>query len=293
MLRSIFIECIKKRSSSAPKLLALRGWPMTSTTRSSGLNVLGKMSWETHHCLFYETAEDLLDTLVPYFRAGLESNESCLWAVSEPLTVEDARMALSRGIPDFDRHLAAGSMDIVSGRDWYLKDGEFDLKTVTGRWDERLRIALAKGYEGMRVSGNASWLETKHWKAFCEYEQEIDVSVMGKPMIVLCTYPLGESAAVDVLEVAQAHQRALARRKGKWEVIETAEAQTSAHTLTPREREVLAWVAQGKSAWEIGEILDIAKRTVDEHVQTAVRKLGAANRTQAIALALHRRIIDL
>jgi LuxR family transcriptional regulator, quorum-sensing system regulator BjaR1 len=67
----------------------------------------------------------------------------------------------------------------------------------------------------------------------------------------------------------------------------------SAHTLTPREREVLAWVAQGKSAWEIGKILDIAKRTVDEHVQTAVRKLGAANRTQAIALALHRRIIDL
>jgi DNA-binding CsgD family transcriptional regulator len=55
--------------------------------------------------------------------------------------------------------------------------------------------------------------------------------------------------------------------------------------LTPREREVLAWVAQGKSAWEIGEILDIAKRTVDEHAQTAGRKLGAVNRTHAVAIA--------
>jgi len=36
--------------------------------------------------------------------------------------------------------------------------------------------------------------------------------------------------------------------------------------LTPREREVLSWAAQGKSAWETGEILGIAKRTVDEHV---------------------------
>jgi LuxR family quorum sensing-dependent transcriptional regulator len=51
-------------------------------------------------------------------------------------------------------------------------------------------------------------------------------------------------------------------------------------------------VARGKSAWEIGEILHITKRTVDEHVRTAVRKLGAANRTQAVAIALRRRIIE-
>lgn len=56
--------------------------------------------------------------------------------------------------------------------------------------------------------------------------------------------------------------------------------------LTEREREVLTWVAVGKSAWEIGEILSIAKRTVDAHTQTAMRKLGAASRTQAVAVAL-------
>lgn len=63
--------------------------------------------------------------------------------------------------------------------------------------------------------------------------------------------------------------------------------------LTVRESEVLRWVANGKSAREIGEILAIAKRTVDEHVQTAMRKLGAANRTHAVALALRDDIIRL
>ena len=63
--------------------------------------------------------------------------------------------------------------------------------------------------------------------------------------------------------------------------------------LTPREIEVLRWVANGKSAWEIGEILQITKRTVDEHVQTAVRKLGAVNRTHAVALALGEGTIKL
>jgi LuxR family quorum sensing-dependent transcriptional regulator len=63
--------------------------------------------------------------------------------------------------------------------------------------------------------------------------------------------------------------------------------------LTAREREVLTWVAAGKSAWEIGEILNIAKRTVDEHAQTATRKLGAATRTQAVALAIRDRFISV
>jgi len=63
--------------------------------------------------------------------------------------------------------------------------------------------------------------------------------------------------------------------------------------LTARETEVLRWVANGKSAVEIGGILKITKRTVDEHVQTAVRKLGANNRTHAVALALRDGVIFL
>jgi LuxR family quorum sensing-dependent transcriptional regulator len=63
--------------------------------------------------------------------------------------------------------------------------------------------------------------------------------------------------------------------------------------LTPREREVLAWSAQGKSAWEIGTILSVGKRAVDEHAQTAMRKLGAVNRTQAVAIALRHRLFDV
>ena len=63
--------------------------------------------------------------------------------------------------------------------------------------------------------------------------------------------------------------------------------------LTAREREVLTWVAAGKTAWEIGEILHIAKRTVDEHVQTVCRKLDAGTRAHAVAIAVRDRLIDV
>ncbi|MGY0570280.1 LuxR family transcriptional regulator [Bradyrhizobium sp. RDM12] len=62
--------------------------------------------------------------------------------------------------------------------------------------------------------------------------------------------------------------------------------------LTPREREVIVWASQGKSAWEIGEILNITQRTAEEHLATAARKLGAVNRTHAVAIAIRQRIIN-
>ena len=63
--------------------------------------------------------------------------------------------------------------------------------------------------------------------------------------------------------------------------------------LSPREIEVLTWVARGKSAREIGRLLAISKRTADEHAGAAVRKLGARNRTHAVAIALSRGLIGL
>ena len=104
---------------------------MNTTLRSTGVNVLGDMPWGSHVCMFYESKEDLLDTVVPFFKAGLESKEFCLWAPSEPVTVEEARLALSRRIPDFDRHLAVGNMEILSGRAWYLHGDQFSLERIT------------------------------------------------------------------------------------------------------------------------------------------------------------------
>jgi DNA-binding CsgD family transcriptional regulator len=266
---------------------------MAARLRKTGLNILGDVSWGTHLCLFHETKEDLLDTLIPYFKAGLESNEFCVWAVSEPLTLEEAKIALSPNIPAFDRRLAEGDMEFLPGHEWYLKGGHRDPEKITAGWHAKLRAALAKGYEGMRVSGNAFWLNTDYWNDFRKYELELDQSLAGCKMIVLCTYPLEASRGVDVLDVARAHGLTVARRKGHWEFIGTTEAPKRIQSLTPREREVLAWAARGKSAWEIGEILHITKRTVDEHVQAATRKLGATNRTQAVAIALRNRIIDV
>ncbi len=56
--------------------------------------------------------------------------------------------------------------------------------------------------------------------------------------------------------------------------------------LTPREAEVLAWVAEGKSNGVIGVILGISPRTVQKHLERTFTKLGVETRTAAAAQAL-------
>ena len=64
-------------------------------------------------------------------------------------------------------------------------------------------------------------------------------------------------------------------------------------TLTAREIEVLRCVAEGKRNREIGEKLFITEETVKVHVKHIMDKLYAADRTQAVAIALRRGIIQL
>lgn len=56
--------------------------------------------------------------------------------------------------------------------------------------------------------------------------------------------------------------------------------------ITRREAEVLFWVAQGKTDWEISQILSISDRTVNKHLEQIYRKLGVNNRTSATSKAL-------
>lgn len=64
-------------------------------------------------------------------------------------------------------------------------------------------------------------------------------------------------------------------------------ARLRAHAaLTPREAEVLLWLARGKSNRDIGTILAVSPRTVDKHLEQIFAKLGVENRATAVVAAL-------
>jgi len=189
--------------------------------RKTGIGVVGDRPWGAHLCLFYETKEDLLEMVVPYLKAGFESGEYCVWSIPDILTQQEAHQALSELLPGMGRYSDDRRFEIHSGRDLYLTGGRFDREKVKATWNAKLAHALAEGCEGLRVVGDAFWLDESAWKDFYEYEMELNQSMAGRQMSVLCAYPLDVTGAADIFDVARAHQCAVAKRNRDWEVVET------------------------------------------------------------------------
>jgi PAS domain S-box-containing protein len=193
---------------------------MAQKLRPTGIDVIGDIPWGTHFCHFYETKQDLLSVLVPYFKAGLENNEYCIWITSGHATVEQAITALKGSVPNLDQYFERGSIEILSHRDWYLINGRFELDNAIQSILDRLRIALQHNFEGLRLNGDEAWVDKKKWHDFIEYEGALTPAIIGKRLIISCDYQLAKHDAADVLDIAALHECALAKRKGGWEILE-------------------------------------------------------------------------
>lgn len=82
--------------------------------------------------------------------------------------------------------------------------------------------------------------------------------------------------------------RALARDRTP---ISVSAGAPSDSALSEREIEILHWVREGKSNYEIGMVLSISPLTVKNHIQRILKKLQASNRTQAVAKAMNLRLL--
>ena len=75
------------------------------------------------------------------------------------------------------------------------------------------------------------------------------------------------------------------------EIEESLSAADSGPNLTPRQREVLDSITRGLSNDEIAALLGISKARVKQHLNEVYEKLGAANRAEAVAIAMHRHLL--
>jgi PAS domain S-box-containing protein len=195
---------------------------MGDEMRESGIKVIGQVPWGTHFCQFYKTKQDLIDILIPYFTAGLEHNEFCMWVTSEPLLAAEAEAALRKSLKNFPEYKKRGQLEIIPYSQWYVPGGVFDDERVLRGWVEKLEAAQARGFTGLRLTGNTFWLEANRWEAFTQYEAKVNDIIGNYDMIAACTYNLEKCDASAVIDVVKNHQFALVKQEGKWDIIESS-----------------------------------------------------------------------
>ncbi len=228
---------------------------MAAGLRKSGIGLVGDVPWGSHFCHFYETKPDLYDILVPYYHAGLEANESCIWVVIDAAEQAKAREELRRALPDLDRREANGDIEIVLHNEWRLEDGSVDIPRILNGWSAKLGQALASGYEGLRIGGNAAWVPLEIVNRRDQFEHQFERMIDSQRILALCAYPLEGMPATKLLDIAAAHHFSIARVQGRWKVIETPELiqarqdlVTANESLEQRVRQRTAELAEANAA---------------------------------------------
>lgn len=195
---------------------------MEHAHRDSGITAVGTIPWGSHFCQFYRDGADLAETLIPFFKTGLEANEACLWITSGSLNASQAADLLRGAVPDLNSRIATGQMEIAPIGSWYVPGDAFDSDAVLGGWIERERLARERGFEGLRLSGDTIWVERSGWDDFMHYERQVNGAFRSLRLVALCTYCFETCSASDVIDVCAHHEFALSRRDGSWQLLESS-----------------------------------------------------------------------
>jgi len=241
---------------------------VSNKTRLTGIDVLKAVPWGTHICHFYKTKNDISDILVSYFKAGLESNEYCLWITADSMGVDEAKEALGEAVDDLDRYLENEQILIMDHKVFYMATGRFDVNSMLQTLVENEQFALSHGFDGLRISGNVSWLTQQQWPSFIEYELLADSIIRRRRIIAICSYSLEDFEPAEVVDTVCSHQLVLIRRTGRWRLIQNT---GNAHIINLRN--------SGLTYAEIGQRVGLSRQRIAQIVNAKSREPYSSRET--------------
>jgi DcmR-like sensory protein len=182
--------------------------------RRSGIEGVRGLPWGAHGCFWYRDRLTLLDLLVPYFAAGLEDNEQCLWVTGPPLSAQCAGDYLLVRVPDLRMRVAAGQLCIVDHSAWFAR-GHTDPHGMYASLMDATNTAVSRGYAGLRAGGNTGFLETpEDYRAYERYESGLTQALSGHRFLALCCYDIARVPAADARGVNHNHQFCVPEARG-------------------------------------------------------------------------------
>lgn len=199
-----------------------------------GLPGVRDIPFGVHMCRFYRTREELCATLLPYFAAGLQNNERCIWITAEPLLADEVPAELRRTGLDAGAAIHRGSLIVRDYSAWYAERGSLKGSEVVRLWLSEEQRALDDGYNGLRITGNVTFLRPEDWPRFMEYEALLEQALHGRAIVTLCTYRRVAGAPSDVLDVLRRHDCVLDHPDEGWQLLTDLPAEIARRSKSAR-----------------------------------------------------------
>jgi len=175
--------------------------------------ILNRLKPRDHVVLIYDSLESKQNTLFAYIEDGLKRDEAATYVCCEE-SPDQIRVAMTNYGLDVKAYESRRALQIFNYTDIYIKDGKFNLDDVMDFWDKSYTDALARGFSGMRVTGEMScFIKHDLIQELLDYEKALH-TVLDIPMTAICAYNAEILTRVDnpidiYSELAKAHGKVL------------------------------------------------------------------------------------
>lgn len=176
-----------------------------------------------------------------------------------PAAYRETSIDRGRGKRDpVSQHCKTKSVPIIWDQNTYVNVGSGEL------WEQQARFGYRHG-----ISLALHMPEGRHFWLGVDRDQALPKD------------PAELTRMVAALQLFAVHAQEAAIR-----IMVPASLEPGLPALTPRELETLRWTMEGKTAWEVANVLGISERTAVLHANNAMHKLGCVNKHQAVLKAL-------
>jgi len=181
----------------------------------SVLPAIGHMRPGDHYCGIYRTDDDHRAIIVDFVRDGMARNEKMFYLVNIQTAAQLRATLAGAGLP-VDQLIERGQLVILSAREAYLKDGQFDPDKMIGLLGEETEKALAEGYSALRATGEMTWALAGEpgSERLVEYEARLNHFFPHSKCYAVCQYDRRRFDADMLLDILSTHPKVLFGREG-------------------------------------------------------------------------------
>ena len=176
---------------------------------------IARMHSGDHYCGIYRTDEDHRAIIIDYIREGVRKHEKMFYIVNIQTAAQLEATLASTNI-NVAELLRSGQLVILTAKDAYLKDGQFDPDKMIALLGEATDQALAEGYAALRATGEMTWALAGEpgSERLVEYESRLNEFFPNKKCYAVCQYDRRRFDAEMLLDILHTHPKVLFGREG-------------------------------------------------------------------------------
>jgi hypothetical protein len=181
----------------------------------SVLPSMERMKPGDHYCGIYRTDEDQRVITIDFVREGVRRNEKMFYLVNVQ-SAEQLRDTLVAAGVDADPLIESGQLVIMTAKEAYLRDGQFDPEKMIQLLREETEKALAEGYTAMRATGEMTWSLAGEpgSERLVEYESRLNHFFPNQKCYAVCQYDRRHFDAEMLLDILHTHPKVLFGQEG-------------------------------------------------------------------------------